>query len=157
LWQLISSALTVNTWRKHSSGWNAFKDFENYCDSKFVWPLKIKTFRSFVIYCLTCRKISVATTKSYLASIKLAHELQNFSCVNFSKDRIINLLYAGSETLIVKNTSYSEHRRAMNLATLLLIGHRVAQSDWKIFSKQIVWTACTLAFFYFCKNGRNFS
>jgi hypothetical protein len=118
-----------------------------------VWPLTIEAFRSFVIYCLTCRKISVATTKSYLASIKLAHELQNFNCENFSKDRIINLLYAGSETLIVKNTSYSEHRRAMNLATLLLIGHRIAQSDWKIFSKQIVWTACTLAFFTSVRMG----
>jgi hypothetical protein len=95
--------LSVNTWKKHSSGWNAFKDFENYCDSKFVWPLKIEAFRSFVIYCLTCRKISVATTKSYLASIKLAHELQNFNCVNFSK--------------------------------------------------QIVWTACTLAFFTSVRMG----
>jgi hypothetical protein len=41
----------------------------------------------------------------------------------------------------------------MNLSTLLLIGHRIASSDWHKFSKQIVWTACTVAFFTSVRMG----
>jgi hypothetical protein len=30
--RLVGSALSVSTWRKHGSGWNAYQQFENYCD-----------------------------------------------------------------------------------------------------------------------------
>jgi hypothetical protein len=153
LYVLVSSALANSTWKKHISGWNAYKNFEDFCDNKFQWPLTIETLRSFVIYCLMYKKITVGTTKSYLSSIKLAHELQNLNCVNVNEDRIVKLLYAGSETVIVRDTSVAEKRRAMNLSTLLLLGHRIASSDWQMYSKQIVWTACTLGFFTSVRMG----
>jgi hypothetical protein len=150
---LVSSALASSTWKKHISGWNAYCDFENYCDCKFQWPLSMETLRSFVIYCLTSRKISVGTTKAYLSSVKLAHELRNLECKNYGDDRIIKLLYAGAENVIGCNAPIAEKRRAMNLSTLLLIGHRIASSDWQAYSKQIVWTACTVAFFTSVRMG----
>jgi hypothetical protein len=150
---LVGSALSNSTWRKHASGWNAFKHFEIYCEKNYPWPLTIETLRGFVIYCLTCRKITVGTTKTYLASLKLAHELRNYSCVNFSDDRIIKLLYAGTENCIAKAPTIADRRRAMYLYTLLLLGHRIAECNWSKFSKQVIWTACTLAFFTSVRMG----
>jgi hypothetical protein len=89
----------------------------------------------------------------YLTSLKLAHELQNLSCVNFEDDRIIKLLYAGSENIREITPTFSEQRRAMNLNTLLLIGHRIANCNCSDFSKQVIWTACTLAFFTSVRMG----
>jgi len=41
----------------------------------------------------------------------------------------------------------SNTRRVVTLPLLTLIGHRIAATSWSPVSKQVVWAACTLAFF----------
>jgi hypothetical protein len=100
-----------------------------------------------------CKNLTVGTTKAYLSSLKLAHELKNLQCENFSSDRIIKLLYSGAKNVKDKAVTISDTRRAMNLSTLLLIGHRIAGTTWGRLSKQVVWATCTLAFFTSVRMG----
>jgi hypothetical protein len=44
-------------------------------------------------------------------------------------------------------------RKAMNLPALLVLGHKIGCNNWNPISKQIVWTACTVAFFTSVRMG----
>jgi integrase len=145
--KLISLALADSTWKKYCTGWRAFIDFQNYSSEIFTWPLSIETMRKFTVWCLTVRKVSSGTVKSYFTSINLAHSFKNLKCTNFSEDKIINLALAGAKNLCDIEGIKKNVRRSMNIPTLLIISHRIATSDWDILSKQLFWAVCTLAFY----------
>jgi hypothetical protein len=147
--KLLSAAFAKSTWQKHVSGWNAFSKFECENSSVNSWPLKIKTVRSFAIWCVECKNLKVDTVKSYLSSLVLAHDLQGLKCENFVKDRILNLLLNGAENL--QSNSNGNTRRVATLDTVLIIGHRIASSDWSENSKIVFWSLCTTAF---CTSAR---
>jgi hypothetical protein len=88
-----------------------------------------------------------STTKSYLSSMRLAHALQGLDCVKFESDKILNMVYAGAKTLNSCNVTIVDKRQAMSLPLLLLMAHRVQKNDWSTYSKQVIWTLATTAFF----------
>jgi hypothetical protein len=144
---LINLSMTKSTWAMHASAWNALKKFENYCGTKFSWPLSIEVIRSFAVYCVSNMNLRQSTAESYLSSVRLAHTLQGLECVNFEPDRMLNLIYAGATTLHSSRLSTVDRRRAMSLPLLLLMAHRIQSSEWCQYSKQVVWAAATTAFF----------
>jgi hypothetical protein len=99
------------------------------------------------VWCLTVRKISSNTVKSYFTSIILSHELQNLKCPNPFDDKIVNLALAGAKNSIDLSNPKKSIRRAMTFSTLLILSHKIASTDWDVLSKQVIWCACTLAFY----------
>jgi hypothetical protein len=151
--QLIAAALAKSTWQKHISGWNALYKFEceNSCAVK--WPVKIETIRSFALWCVKYKNLKVGTVKAYISSIVLAHDLQGLHCDDFNKDRILNLMLNGAENLQMSEISNCNNRRVATLDTLLIIGHRIAVSNWTESSKIALWSLCTTAFFTSARLG----
>ena len=41
----------------------------------------------------------------------------------------------------------------MNIHLLDILGHRISALGWSVFSKQVLWTACTVSFFSSCRMG----
>jgi hypothetical protein len=161
---LISISLADSTWSKYCTGWRAWKDFISYAGMDNVdLPLKVEDFRAFATYCTAVRKVSVQTTKSYMYSMELAHALKGLDCVKYSTDRLLKLILNGAENLKDIENPNVTCRRVMTLSTLLLIGHRLANTQWCEISKQTIWSVCTLAFFtslrlgeILASNARNF-
>jgi hypothetical protein len=145
--KLINMSLSASTWSKHNSGVKNLALFEQFINCKCIWPLDIQILRSFTVWCITVKKISSATTKAYLYSLSLAHKLQGMECVDYLKDKILNLILTGAENVkdIYNPKDYT--RRAMNYSTLLLIGHKLALSEFNEYDKQVIWSACSIAFF----------
>jgi hypothetical protein len=147
----IRSSLTKNTWASYSSGWNCFKKFELEEKLTVVWPLSVEVARSFVVWCLSKRNLKVSTVKLYLSSLKMIHTLQGFDCINFSKDKLIEMILTGAGN--VEPSLVPKTRRAMTLDLLLVLGSNIAKCNWSRVSKQVVWAACTLSFFTSARLG----
>jgi hypothetical protein len=79
--------------------------------------------------------------------MRLTHALQGLDCENFESDKILNMIYAGAKTLNSCNVTTVDKRRAMSLPLLLLMAHRIQKNNWNDYSKQVVWTLATTAFF----------
>jgi hypothetical protein len=121
-------SLAKNTWKKYNTGVRALLDFVNYDDTCIEWPLTIETLRRFTVWCVTVRKISSSTVKSYFTSIVLSHSLQNLVCPNPYDDRIINMTLTGAKNTADICCPKSSVRRAMTFSTLLILSHKIAVS-----------------------------
>lgn len=89
----------------------------------------------------------------YLSSVKLAHALGNLQCPDFVNDTIIKMILKEAENISNLNEVNTVQRPPMSLNSLRVLGHRLAITNWKVFSKQIIWTACTVSFFSSCRMG----
>jgi hypothetical protein len=76
--------------------------------------------------------------------------LQGLKPADIHKDKIVELLLAGAENI---GPVPNKTRRAMNISTLLLLGHRIASTSWCKLSKQVIWAACTTCFFTSARLG----
>jgi hypothetical protein len=87
-----------------------------------------------------------SSIKTYLASIKFAHGLKGLNADHLSNDSILSTIMKGlaHESL---GHSVSPTRRVVTFHLLLTIGHKIQASNWDPLSKQVLWTACTTAFF----------
>jgi hypothetical protein len=57
------------------------------------------------------------------------------------------ILIRGIENAEMYEVKPVNTRKVMSLHLLKLLGHQIADSDWLVSSKQVVWTAMTVAFF----------
>jgi hypothetical protein len=144
--ELLSMSFAGSTWNKYCSAWRAWLDFQSYVGETVTFPVDIVHFRKFAIWCTTVRKISDSTTWYYMHSVQIAHSIRGVPCVDFGSDKIFNMLLNGAKNFNSEH-SYSSTRRVMTFATLLLISHNIASCDWLDISKQVLWSACSLAFF----------
>jgi hypothetical protein len=147
----IRSSLTKNTWASYSSGWNCFKKFELDEKLSVEWPLSVEVVRSFVVWCLSKRNLKANTVKLYLSSLKMIHTLQGIDCINFSKDKLIEMILTGAGN--TEPSLLAKTRRAMTMDLLLVLGNNIAKCNWSKISKQVVWAACTLSFFTSARLG----
>jgi hypothetical protein len=151
--KLLSASLAKSSWSKHVSGLNALASFEEETKIVVNWPISVETIRSFAVWCVEKRKLKSDTVKSYVYAISLAHSLQGLNCQDFSKDKILMMLLSGADNLNRLKASASSTRRVVTLHTLLVIGHRIACSNWTSSSKIVFWTLCTVAFFTSARLG----
>jgi hypothetical protein len=151
--KLIKLSLASGTWAKYNSGWKSLKKFEVCTNSQLVWPIPIQTVRAYVVWCITDQKISSATVKTYLSSIAMAHALKGMHYESFSKDKIVEMILTGAENCSNLQKPKQSIRRAMSMSTLLIIGHKLVKSEWSVYDRQVIWAACTTAFFTSVRMG----
>jgi hypothetical protein len=147
---LIKASRASSTWSTYSAGWKSLQNFAVDMNVNLQWPLDCETLRTFVVWCISKRNLKAASVKLYLSAIKLAHTLQGLNPVDAHKDKIIDMLLAGADHI---EPTPVKSRRAMNISTLLLLGHRIACTSWSKLSKQVVWAACTTCFFTSARLG----
>ncbi len=126
---LVLVSQTKSTWNKHSSVWKCLENFALLEAITLHWPLDIETIRSFTVWCLCFKNLKPSTVKSYLSSVKLAHNLKGYECVDFGKDKLLNLALKGAENVRLIESGFCSHRRAATIHMLMLIGHRIACSN----------------------------
>ena len=150
--KLVIHSKTNSTWTKHISAWKLYDSFilETAQDS---WNMDIFKARKFVVWALNTRNLKPDTVKTYLYSVRLAHVLKNVPCENFSKDDIIKMSLKGANNLQLLNESTHSIRAPMTLNALLILGHRISETQWKNYSKQTVWTVFAISFFTSCRVG----
>lgn len=151
--KLILTSQTNATWSKHKTVWNCFYRFIESENIQLNWPVDIKILRAFTVWGLCFKNLSPATVKSYLSSIKLFQEMKGFTCVDYGKDKTIQLVLKGANNVKLLSSEATNCRRAISLHTLLLLGHRIACSSWCRISKQVIWTACVISFFTGARMG----
>lgn len=150
---LIMFSSTSQTWAKNCSAWNSYRTFCSAFDCKFDLPIDIKMARAYVTWALTKKNLKPGTVNAYLCSLKLAHELSDTICADFSKDRSIALLLRGGKNKQILSSKSPPARCPFNIYLLRILGHRLALEDWNDISRAVVWAACTTGFFSSCRMG----
>jgi hypothetical protein len=147
---LINASRASSTWSVYASGWKSLQNFVTEIGAEFQWPVDIETVRTYVVWCIAKKNLRASTVKLYLSAIKMAHTLQGSTPVEYHKDKIVDMLLSGATNV---GPTPTKTRRAMNMSTLLLLGHRIASTTWGKLSKQVVWAACTTCFFTSARLG----
>ena len=149
---MINAAFTRNTWKKHSSALNCFKNYERYAGKNFEWPLDTLTVNNFCNWALSSKKLKPSTVEAYIDSLSLLHKMKNLddgAMNNF----VSKLMIRGAENLLLYETKYKRQRNVMSLPLLKILGNEIANTNWKTDSKQIFWASSLLAFFGSCRMG----
>ena len=81
------------------------------------------------------------------------HTLKGFPDAPNLKDKLANMMLEGAANMAISDPAITSTRRVVTFALLRLIGHRIATSTWSEGTKQVVWTACTTAFFTSARLG----
>ncbi len=144
---LINAALANSTWSKYRSGYNAFVCFEAHRKRCADWPLPIETVRAFVVWCHSTRKLAPSTIRTYLSALKFIHSLRGFSASHIDQDPLVSLLIKGATHIFTSCPTSVNTRQVVSFPLLLVLGHKIATSDWDGLTKQTYWTLCTTAFF----------
>jgi len=152
--EYVHGYIAKSTWQKYSSGWNAFCAFELYYETSFSWPLSKSCWRLFVIWCLSVRKLQPSSTKTYISAVKFVHCIKDVQCFDALEDPIVKMCPKGATNLAFSPPPRPSTRRVVQLPLLLIIGDRIRRTSWSPLTKQVVWTACTVAFFSSARLGK---
>jgi len=130
-----------------------FEEYSNTCKTNIQWPVCVTDARRFVVWALGTKKLKSSTVKTYLASLKLAHTLKNLPCPGYVNDDIIKMALKGAENLECISGNSSVQRAPITMNILQILGHRIAECNWKNFSKQTIWTVFLINYFTACRTG----
>jgi len=144
---LINASLAKSTWSKYASGWKAFCEFEQFHQTSFGWPLSSQTWRAFAVWCVSVKRLQPTSARSYISSLKFVHHLKGVPCSDTTADPVVGMILRGAKNVAFAMPPRPQTRRVVTLPLLLTIGHRISKSGWPEQKKQVVWTACTTAFF----------
>jgi len=144
---LVNASLARSTWAKYASGWKAFCEFEQYHQTSFGWPLAAHTWRAFAVWCVSAKKLQPSSTRSYISSLKFVHHLRGLPCSDTTADPVVGMILRGAKNMAFAMPPKPQTRRVVTLPLLLTIGHRIGKASWPEQRKQVLWTACTTAFF----------
>jgi len=151
--KLICAAVAASTWRKYESGWRAFCEFEKDSEIYHDWPLSAAAFRGFAVWCFATRNLQPSTIKAYVSAVKFAHQLRGLPAHDTKSDPVYQLIVSGARNLGFLQPPVSSNRRVVTFPLLLVLGDRIASTDWDSVSKQVVWAAATAAFFSSARLG----
>jgi hypothetical protein len=149
----LYASLAATTWSKYDSGWKSFNDFECYIGEKFKLPVSMEAIRSYVQFCLSVKKLKPTSVKTYLTSIAHVHKMRGYLGYEIKDEIVTRLLRGGDHLLMSEPAGHLNKRRVMTMPLLRHLGHRLSVSGWSEFSKQVIWTACTMAFFTSARMG----
>jgi len=74
------------------------------------------------------------------------HDLKNLDCSG-CKNQLVKMLIRGAENVQIYSNNNARNRNVITLPLLKLLGHKIAIQSWPDLNKQLIWTACCLAFF----------
>jgi len=151
--KLIRAAVASSTWQKYESGWRAFCEFEKDSELYHDWPLPATAFRAFAVWCYTTRNLQPSTIKAYVSAVKFAHRIKGLTAHDTKNDPIFQLIMSGARNLGFLKPPTPSNRRVVTFPLLLVLGSRLAESNWDPISKQVIWAASTTAFFSSARLG----
>jgi hypothetical protein len=144
--KLISASTAQASWRKHSSAVSCFRKYESDKGLKVAWPISRETVCDFVTWCVFVRKLKASTVKSYISSFEFIFKLNDWDttvCNHF----LVKQLIKGASNLNFYSDLTKNSRKVMTLPLLKILGHQIAKSNFSKWDRQVIWAACTVAFF----------
>jgi len=143
---LLSASYAKSSWSKLVSAMNAVQNFASEKQSNVPFPISQNNLLNFVAWGHTVKKWKSSTISSYVDSIAVIHKLRGLDdsiCNNWLTKRLIK----GVHNLSLYTVNPLPTRKVMSLPLLVILCDQISKTDWSPESKQIVWTAATLAFF----------
>ena len=151
--KLVLYSATKQTWARHASAWNLYREFCDCFGITFNLPIPVSYIRGFATWATTKRKLKNSTVMAYISSMNIAHSLGGVSNGNLNSDPIVKMALKRAGNIYDISGGAGKTRMPMNIYLLEILSDRVAKSEWTDLSKQVFWTACTLCFFSTCRMG----
>ena len=143
--ELLTASLAKSTWAKHNSALNCIEKFANCNGLKVTYPMSLDFLTNFACWALLEKNLKPQTVLSYIASVKAAHKFRGLECN--CDDYVLKSIVRGAENMNMYEIMSKSVRKVMTLPLLKIIGHQLSKLQWSTDSKQVVWSACVIAFF----------
>ena len=145
--RLIHASLAATTWKKYSTGWKCFENFEAFSRQRFTWPLNKEVLRSFAVFCISVKNLKPASVRSYFLSLVCLHKLRGFTTFEINNSMVDAILRGAGNLLMSSPNPPTNTRRVVTIPVLRHLGHKLSSSGWSAETIQNIWTAALLAFF----------
>ena len=142
----IRASLAENSWKKHNSAWQCVNSYSMVSGCPITWPMQESFICDFAAWAIKEKGLKPNSVKSYLSSLSVIHDMNGIKghcCMTPLVKRVIQ----GAKNLQMYTAISSCTRKVMTLDLLKLIGHEIAKTNWTVNSKQVIWTACVIAYF----------
>ena len=140
---------TTNTWSSYQTAWLSYRSFCIHTHTQAILPISVNDLLNYINYLLIWRKLQANTISGYLSALKVLHYLNGFNIIeverNFNNFFIAHALQ-GAKNICKLHLKPSNPRRVMSFPALQLLGHGLASQGFSDFDTQLIWAACTLAF-----------
>ena len=100
---------------------------------------------NFACWAILEKNLKPQTVLSYLASAKAAHKFRGLE--SNCDDYVLKSIVRGAENMNMYEIMSKSVRKVMTLPLLKIIGHQLTKLQWSKDSKQVVCSACVIAFF----------
>ena len=94
--KLIICSVSKQTWAKHNSALNLYREFCKIFNVNFVMPVEPEHVQAFGTWAVSARKLKSSTVKSYISSINVAHALSNVKISNLNSDPCLKMILKGA-------------------------------------------------------------
>ena len=94
--KLVLYSATKQTWVRHASAWNLYREFCDCFGITFNLPIPISYIRGFATWAITKRKLKNSTVMAYISSMNIAHSLGGVSNGNLNSDPIVKMALKGA-------------------------------------------------------------
>ena len=150
--RLTCLSLATSTWDSYKTGWNSYC---NFCTSEKLLPslpVSIDNLLRYIAYLAETKNLREQTIRSYLSALKFIHTLNKSRTQSFDHP-LVNVLLKGARNFQASLCLPSNKRLVMTWPVLKILGHALFSSDHCDFDKQVIWTACLVAYFGACRMG----
>lgn len=141
----LSAGLAKSSWAKHEAAHNSLKKYEKTVMCKCTWPLSEQNLAKYCTWGVK-NNLKCKTIRSYLSSLETLHDFKKMDTKNF-KSKLLKTQLNGIQNIENYTSQCKNTRKVMTVPLLRLLGHTISKTIWEPLSKQLIWTACTLAFF----------
>ena len=142
---LYQSVISCQLLGKHNSAWHCFLKFCSVKSLRVALPLPNTAICDFTAWALKHCSLKPSTVKSYVSSLSSIHEVNGFAGYNCLSPTVKRIIQEAQNLQFYEEISKCT-RKVMSLPLLKLIGHEIAKASWDPNSKQVIWTACVVAF-----------
>ena len=141
-------ALTQNTWCQYGTAMSHLSKCEKETGIKMSFPLSQQQILVYIGWLLHVRSVQSDTVAKYLSGLRVA-SLSKGIDIQTLRSPVVNLVLAGQKHMedIKKSTDTKPVRRAVTIPLMLILAHRLNQSPWSEYKRQLVWTVSILALF----------
>jgi len=109
-------------------------------------PLPVDSLTQFIVWAHSSLKIRSNTIEQYISSFNTIQDLNGLDSKSFSS-KLIKTAIRGCKNRELYSKELNPKKRVVTLPILRILGNSINKLDWSMKSKQVLWTAMTVACF----------
>jgi hypothetical protein len=144
----LQASVSIGSWSNYATAYKNLKRCSEDLKIQMDLPLSEIQVVLYVGYLLMVRKVKPETAEGYLSGLRMAHWAEGWP-VPTLRAPLLNQVLKGAKNIrrLADTADGRPFRKAMTIPLMLLLKLRIAEAEWSLYKKVLVWAISVLAFF----------